>query len=184
MKVYLFYRVATKTMNIDPPSLYAFTENKELADKFELTRDMKQFYLKKVKMSEEEFTKFRYDFGHCNLRLSGFTTRIKDFGKDIVFLVTTELEEEQTYLKADNILKELAKYTLMDGAYFNTDILKALNKLNYFALYKFYSMDEYYLYNGFNPTEVNHFDLGIEYDMLNLFFYFYGNTMNMKLKVD
>lgn len=184
MKVYIYYQHKTKTQKIVPPRIYGFTDDKEIAKKFELTRDMDQFHLKKVKMSTDEYKMFSYKYGQCYLKLSGFSTNIKNFGKDIVFLVTTELEEEQTYLKADNILKELAKYTLMDGAYFNTDILKALNKLNYFALYKFYSMDEYYLYNGFNPTEVNHFDLGIEYDMLNLFFYFYGNTMNMKLKVD
>lgn len=182
MKVYLFYRVATKTMNIDPPTLYAFTENKELADKFELTRDMKQFYLKKVKMNEEEFNKFRYDFGHCNLRLSGFTTRIKDFGKDIMFLVTTEKEEESVYLRADDILKELGKYTDMEAGYFNTEVMKALNQLNYYSLYKFYSNDENYLYSGINPIGVNHFDLNLTYDMLNLFFFFYGDTL--KLKVD
>lgn len=182
MKVYIFYQCRTKAHKISPPRLYAHTTNKELAEQFEMTRDMKQFYLKKVKMTDEEYNEFRYKYSASNLRLSGFTTNIKDFGPDVMFLVTTEKEEEDTYLRADDILKELGKYTMMDGAYFNKEIMKALNELNYFSLYKFYSNDENYLFNGFNPANANHFDLGIKYDMLNLFFYFYGSTLNVKVK--
>lgn len=180
MKVYQFFQIATLNGPLPEPILYAFTNDKELSIAFINTRNMKLFAKQVIDIPKKEYKEFAdkhrgYILGSC-----GFTTRstLLSDREQIVRFVATRSEEQFVYTSSDKIITELSKHTKECSEIFNDDLLKALNILNYFDILTFSMKNEYYFYPA--STEFNDVqDLNLKYDMLELFVYFFGDTIKI-----
>ena len=180
MKVYQFFKVATLDGPLSEPLLYAFTDDKKLSNEFTNTRNMKLFAKQVIKIPKKEYKEFAdkhrgYILGSC-----GFTTRsgLSPDGEQIARFVATRSEEQFVYTSSDKIISELSKHTKECSEIFNDDLLKALKIINYFDIFTFSVQNEYYFYPEtipFNDTQ----DLNLKYDMLELFVYFFGDSIKL-----
>ena len=180
MKVYQFFQIATLNGPLPEPILYAFTNDKELSNAFTNTRNMKLFAKQVINIPKKEYKEFAdkhrgYILGSC-----GFTTRSTlSFDREqIARFVATRSEEQFVYTSSDKIITELSKHTKECSEIFNDDLIKALKILNYFDIFTFSMKNEYYFYptaTEFNDTQ----DLNLKYDMLELFVYFFGDTIKI-----
>lgn len=180
MKVYQFFQIATLNGPLPEPMLYAFTNDKELSNAFTNTRNMKLFAKQVINIPKKEYKEFAdkhrgYILGSC-----GFTTRSTlSFDREqIARFVATRSEEQFVYTSSDKIITELSKHTKECSEIFNDDLIKALKILNYFDIFTFSMKNEYYFYptaTEFNDTQ----DLNLKYDMLELFVYFFGDTIKI-----
>lgn len=181
MKVYVFYMVANSTGLLDVPRMYAVTHKKHIAQGFKESRNMKYFLLKEYEQDDDEFKLHADKYRNYILGTRGFTTRSKDSinGQETVYITATQGEEEHTYIQSENVTFELGKHTVDNSEIFNDDIVKSLNDLQYFEMYRFYRDSDAYFYSGLEDfTRPEDFDWKI--DMLALFLYYYGYTMNLK----
>ena len=180
MKVYQFFKVATLDGPLSEPLLYAFTDDKKLSNEFTNTRNMKLFAKQVIDIPKKEYKEFAdkhrgYILGSC-----GFTTRsgLSPDGEQIARFVATRSEEQFVYTSSDKIISELSKHTKECSEIFNDDLLKALKIINYFDIFTFSVQNEYYFYPEtipFNDTQ----DLNLKYDMLELFVYFFGDSIKL-----
>lgn len=180
MKVYQFFKVASLDGPLPEPILYAFTNDKELSNAFTNTRNMKLFAKQVIDIPKKEYKEFADKHSGYILGSCGFTTRSAlSFDREqIVRFVATRSEEQFVYTSSDKIITELSKHTKECGEIFNNDLLKALNILNYFDILTFSMKNEYYFYPA--ATEFNDVqDLNLKYDMLELFVYFFGDTIKI-----
>ena len=180
MKVYQFFKVASLNGPLPEPMLYAFTNDKELSTAFTNTRNMKLFAKQVIDIPKKEYKEFADKHSGYILGSCGFTTRSTlSFDREqIARFVATRSEEQFVYTSSDKIITELSKHTKECSEIFNDDLLKALNILNYFDILTFSMKNEYYFYPA--ATEFNDVqDLNLKYDMLELFVYFFGDTIKI-----
>lgn len=171
MNVYFIYK----------DSLYAITNNKKVLDSFLSERNPKLFKIVKHKMTRETYLYLIKDYHKYQLDFRQLETKSNiDIGrrKIKVAIVATEYEEMDVFLKADKVFTEIGEKLLEICEYFNEDVLKALETLHYFELYKFSNnfTEQQHFYDGYYGMPV--FDIkNYTIDQLGLFIYLYGNTM-------
>jgi len=192
MKLYVYYFADKNAEERIEPFLYAYTNDKELADKFEDTRDMNKFILKtKDNIKKKHMLEIAHTHSRHQLVKTYFDTKDMDDPTKIIKvpLVCTWEEEETVFIKSDQISYIFSKY-MFNPVALNLKLQKSLNTLGYFQMYNF-------LYNNFLVSEELTDDLyrGIfhasneddelpllqfKIDYLAFFYYLYGGTMSKK----
>jgi hypothetical protein len=175
MNVWFIYK---HTANIHP-FLYAITDDKELCQTFLETRRSDLFEAVKKDLKKEDYKYFLRDHLSLKLGIKKFRTKSKKdslSNESIVEIVTTDAEEMDIFMRADETVLEIGKYTQKYPQLFNKKLLGALLTLHYFEIYKFcVDCDDPYL------SGVDIFDwTTYKIDELGIFLYLYGNTLDKK----
>lgn len=178
MLVYLIYK---KPENSEP-SLYAFTDKKYLKESFCEEREMSLFSVVDREVSKEEYKHLSRSLHSYILGRRGFETNSSSSvlvsKKTHVYITATETEEMDVFIKSDVVMYEMAKHTDLIVKYFKDDIIKALNTIHYFEIYKFANPDDMdYFIEGVSPYTIDAGNSNFKADMLSVFLYLYGNTM-------
>ena len=184
MKVYLVYKITRdKTGEVMlHPFLYGYTTKKSIIKEFENQRNMKHFAILSREFTKNEYMLFDRDNRHMYLDIRRYDTYIKDEAghfKDYIEIVSTEYEEEQTYVKADSALFEVGKFTDYPLYIFNEEIVKSLKILQYNVIRDFRSD---YHYNAqadlmFPVVNIGKKSSDIRVDTFYIFMFLFGNTM-------
>ncbi len=187
MNLYMFYKKPQEGFD-DPPTLYAFTNSKELKDKFVKFRNMNKFIFRKdVGISKKEYVKFSSKWHKYELITGQFYTRAEMHSKKIpVSVLCTCAEEDTVLINSDRLWSE-CKSCLFDASILNSKYLRALNTLMYFKFYGFYKLrpkydiDDFYepYYSAYGPPTdfiMSELQEGYSYDDLKLFLRFFGDT--------
>ena len=153
-------------------SLYAWTDIKELYERFTNERNMDLFIVKKYEYNAD--LSFSLAINSQGSYLEVVKGRTKDYEHKIVpiDLVMTMNEKlsiikEYTYF----IYQDIWNYVKTEPDLFNDDLLKSLKKIKYNYLYKIFSDD----------TKLNNdsakFYSTVNMDLLSVFIHFYGKTL-------
>ena len=183
MTVYFIYKHGK---NIDTPYLYAITDNKRIKDKFFRERKKSMFKSIEKDMDKNLYKKFLSEHKSYELWRRGFETSSPDgLGKKAhIFLIATAYEEMNVVTQNDRVIMEIGKYTDEIARTFNKDLLKALNKLYYFEIYKFCNSDFYgcndYFVRGVIPFKSEDFCI----DSFSVFLFLYGDTLDKKVIIN
>lgn len=179
MKVYFIY----KNDKINNPHLYAITDKKDLKNSFMEERKKSLFVVKKKELEKDEYKEFIRNHSTYLLGRRWFETKPSSSNslekRAVAYITATQSEEMDVFMKMDDVLLEISKFTDEASIAFNTKLLHALNKLMYFEIKKYREI----IYNTYN-----YFTDGVEYapisdikiDALGVFLYLYGNTMSSK----
>lgn len=182
MKLYLFYK---KIEGLEP-SLYAYTDDKDLYKEFKKDRDMNIFEVKKLEVTEEQFLFYENKYRGYVLGRRGYQTSPSSSNslqkRDHVFIVSTYKEEMDTYMKSDDITSFLYKYTNSLSFDVNEELMNALNTLGYYKVMKMGNSDSLPFLEGVFPTlnynlSINDLFKEIKPDMLFIFVKLFGYTM-------
>lgn len=192
MKVYMIY----KKMKALEPLFYAYTDEKELKDKFFEQRNKNKFFYFKQDMTKDEFKLFKCKYYKYSLSEVSFKT--KDINslnnKGYVPIVVTGNEEFNTLISNDDVILELAKFTNPDEGFILQDkYLNALIALRYFQFCKYKEEEELsfnpksfnrkesneysYIINGINPFRKD----SMEFDEYEVFMTKYKDTMKSNI---
>lgn len=160
MNIYMFYIKASKEFKDNPPTLYAYTDNKKISDQFKLQRNMNRFVYMKAKFTKDEYLSFSKYHDKYQLRYCQFYTKSDMFGRRApVSVLCTYKEEESILFNSDRLWNEYSKY-LFDGKCFKSEYLRALETLLFMKLYLFYKKgpcdtDYFYdpYYTAFGPSK-------------------------------
>lgn len=167
------------------PSLYAYTDKKELANEFKSQREMEKFICEIKDLTSEEMKLLNM---HSSYRLqhASFYTQSDEFGKTTSAEIVCTFGEEMSIVKnMDRIWTEFSKY-LFDSSIFKSEYIKALYDLLFVDFYVFYKkkymmIDDFYgpYYTSFGPSNdfiADEFHAKYEYDQLNLFLRYFSST--------
>ena len=187
MTLYLFYKKSPEGFDNDP-ILYAFTNDKDFANKFKKYRNMNKFiFRKETGVSKSEYNKFSSQWHKCELINGQFYTRGDILSKRVpVSVLCTCKEEETVLINSDRMWDEYID-RFFDTSVINDKYLNALNKLLYFKFYGFfklrpkYDVDDFYepYYSAYGPPTdliLAEIQEGYQYDDLKLFLRFFGDT--------
>lgn len=187
MTLYLFYKKSPEGF-VNDPVLYAFTNNKDVANKFRNDRNMDKFvFHKETGVSKDEFNRFSSQYHKCELINGHFYTKGDILNKRVpVSVLCTCKEEETVLINSDKMWNEY-KDCLFDASMIKNKYLKALNTLMYFKFYGFfelkskYDVDDFYepYYSAYGPSAdfiLGEMQNGYQYDDLKLFLHFFGDT--------
>ena len=190
MKLYLFYRKNPDEYD-NLNSIYAYTEDKEYADKFIEDRNMDMFIYKKQNVSKSEFKDIKSKYWKYQLKEGSFYTftnsEIRE--KVIVTIICTWAEESSIQINGDKMWQEYSR-NLFDCKAFKSEYIRALEKLLFVKFYTFYNLkyDVYadYFYNpyvnAYSAEELiyDDFSNSFTYDELKLFIRFYKWSFKIK----
>lgn len=150
--------------------LYAYTDNKEYAEKFEEFRNMDLFTRVKKRITKDDVNYLAMEFQGSYLMSNtykGYNTKNKKYYN--IEIITTEIESlnvgnKKVYMENAGLYHNC----VIDPYYFNNKLMVALKNIGYFSVYAVYKgIDEY-------PFELNIPKI----DEISLFVYFYGNTID------
>lgn len=169
MKVYIYYDANLK-------SIYAFTDNKNLAKTFERERNMKVFVKKVVEMTRDEFLQFELTRGRYCLAERFYQTRDTSTGIQKirhVAIVGPEHEENTVFSKSMSVCDEAAKFYNPLIATLNDEYLKALAVLQYWDIMRMSNV-----ISPYKPEEdiLCEAPSDMEVDSFELFLLLYGHT--------
>lgn len=155
----------------DDKTLYAYTDQKELARKFESTRDMNIFYKIKKVISKDALNSLAEEYQNKYLNEYELNTYDTNTGyKCKVYIVMTQ-EEYMTVLASDaGILVGLNSHCFYDPRIFKDEIQEALNEIYYKYFFTSISSGKAILYEF--DENVN-----LTIDQLGVFLAFYGLYM-------
>jgi len=174
IKVYFVYHKIEGII----PTLYGYTNNKQIINKFMEERNMSMFLIKTSHMTKDDYkylNEARYEYmledrGYATYKYIGGILK-----KTTVCIVSTYNEEISAFIEADRISDEISKYTSYESRFFNHELTEALNNLLYFQFYK--RKEEYDPFvagvDKFDPNEEP-----FRIDSLGVFLYKYGHTLN------
>ena len=177
IKITIFYKHnSLEDVDRDAPSIYAYTADEELAEKFMSERNMDLFIKIKKKMSTSEYKKFNNACYKYRLEIRSMYTKDPNmYGKkQIVKVLSTWGELEKISLNPDMIYKELSRHLVKGFSNYKNEYKDVLNKLAY------RDARDYYITTHYNTffQSVNNDDLvDITLDEFGMFMYFFGNTM-------
>ena len=180
MKVYFVYFHDAES-EIEP-YFYAFTEDKEILNKFKTERDKKYFSIVEKEIHKKDFKSFKMYNNAYYLSDHAFKTHDGPLSH-IIHFVTNEIEYMQVYKLSDEVFLSLAKYTDHITFKFKSEILEALNNLWYFQVMKLYYASNI-TYPDFNeiPSFLNgtfSFDVNsVNIDEFAIFLKLYYKTIN------
>lgn len=174
MTVYFIYKHGDDIR----PFLYAITDKKKLKDSFMNERKKSLFVVKEKEMTREAFLNVCKYHGKYLLGKRGFETRspFPDVSSStIIWLTTTDYEEMDVFTKEDSVILSLGKFTDDIACAFNKDLLKSLDMLHYFEIYKFVNDRRYsYFVEGVDLFSSDKYRI----DMFGVFLYLYGETLD------
>lgn len=166
MKIYGYHLVNTGLT----PTLYAITNQKDLAKRFEKEREMTKF--KKTVLedcSKEDWLFYANKYRSQILRECSIRTR-SDFnacGRKTLEILCTCEEEERSVLGEKYVIKRLSQNFNVDSGFFKMSHVKSLSALSYFAME----------YNPMMESSTLSFDeSGFALDELNIFLELFGET--------
>lgn len=176
MTVYFIYKHGPEIH----PYLYALTDKKKLKNSFMKERKKSMFVVKEKTMERSDFLNICKTHSKYLLAERGFETN-SPFrhlsSSTVIWLTTTDYEEMNVITKEDVVILELGKYTDDISRAFNTDLLKALDKLHYFEIYKF--VNEVQCHHSYFVAGVDTFSASkYRIDMFGVFMYLYGSTID------
>ena len=178
MKIYFIY----KHGGLLQPSLYAITDKKKLKNSFIKERKKDIFTVKEKEVTKEELTMILRNHSSYLLGRHGFETQSMSSDlpkKCYIYLTTTFKEEIDVVEKEDSIFLYLGKLIDDDAKFFNEKLLKALNELHYFEIYKF--VNQIYMYNDYFVKGVEEIYTGkYKLDLFSVFLFLYGDTLDKK----
>ena len=160
------------------PFLYAITDKKKLKDSFVKERKKSLFVVKEKDMTKEQFLQLCSQHGKYLLGKRGFETQSpfpELSSSSVIWLTTTDYEEMDVFTKEDTVLVSLGRYTDDIACAFKKELLKALDLLHYFEIYKFVNDRRYsYFVEGVDLFSSENYRI----DMFGVFLYLYGDTLD------
>lgn len=118
--------------------IYAFTDNKKLADKFKKTRNMKKFFCKKQKLDRAAYNDLIRYYMENELEMFEGTTVGKGYTIEIFKLVITRREKRTCQSLGSLVLNErLYTYAWDSPKLFKEKYRKALDTIQYSAVNKY-----------------------------------------------
>lgn len=150
--------------------IYAYTDNKEYAELFELDRNMSMFTCIKKKIGIDEINFLAREYQNCYLKEMKMRIFDKSKSKWINAVYITTVSEYLTVTTASISLIEsdIYEHCWYNPGIFKKNIFKALEVIEYNNVYRQITSNVY----DDNETEIN-----IKPDMLGIFLYYYGKTM-------
>lgn len=175
------------------PVLYAYTNKKELYEKFKEVRDMNKFLYTDREITKSQYFDFTHQYPDQQLTETKFTTKDHEFpGTEIsVSMVCTWTEEKTVIIESDESVFRLFKDKVFDPSILNTGIKADLYKFGFFTIYQFLYQNMY-IYKPLEGSEYSgifHKDCfggdfqrpipirGVKADQFGMFMYLYGGTM-------
>jgi len=151
--------------------LYAYTDNKSLAEEFISTRNMKVFVYDKKDLTKEEvnaLADLRYKYKYLSkVKLTTRSDKNKNKTKDIP-IVMTESEKSFIIGKSAAVMNDMYVSSWYDPYIFNTELRKALFNIGYFKLNDDLNKEEYEIYDS-NYKRILDKSPTIKIDELQLF---------------
>ena len=139
-KFWIFYLVYDKAIwDVEPYGIYAYTNKKEYAKKFENTRNMNRFCMKELKLDREEINALYKNFTNNQLEIMKGKTKLNDT-KEIREFETVVTMREQIACKhhATLYINEYACRYAWDTPYiFKSKYIRALNTIGYSYYYNY-----------------------------------------------
>lgn len=167
---------------MDPPVIYAITDNPEYAKLFEETRNMDFFYKKEITCTRKEGMRELDRMKAPMLTITGLKTSKDKIGSMTVNLVCTWEEERAIVLDAGSIYYQYVSDNLLNPDIYSEKVNKYLETIDYQKTwrYKIIKSDpsglEEYMFSRDNYL------LSIDVDELMLFLKSYGWTMKTNKK--
>ena len=166
--LHIFYLIKNRRGEVlDPPVVYAATDEPDLAKEFKQTRNMELFYYKKVKCSRKEVIENLDRLRGCKLTKTTFLTK-NFFGTKTVEVVVTWKEEQEIFLSSNKIYTNLISPSVINPEIFNDDVYKMLDSITYTRLWRVKKE------STINPFEEESTYLSLKYDELSIFIKSYG----------
>ena len=166
--LHIFYLIKNRRGEVlDPPVVYAATDEPDLAKEFKQTRNMELFYYKKVKCSRKEVIENLDRLRGCKLTKTTFLTK-NFFGTKTVEVVVTWKEEQEIFLSSNKIYTNLISPSVINPDIFNDDVYKMLDSITYTRLWRVKKE------SSINPFEEESSYLSLKYDELSIFIKSYG----------
>ena len=161
IKFYVYY----DTFDIPDITVYAYTDDKKIAKKFEKTRDMKRFYKKVIKGTSEDRKTLLQDYADLELEL------YKLCGKNFSTEIPITKWEKFTIVNMGyrSITIDIPLFCNIFPFIFANDIREALVALKYVEVYKFL--------NGHN--DLASLEEIFSVDTMELFLQEYGFTLSL-----
>lgn len=183
MKLFTYYLIKNvRNELMDPPVIYAITDNPEYAKLFEETRNMDFFYKKEITCTRKEGMRELDRMKAPMLTITGLKTSKDKIGSMTVNLVCTWEEERAIVLDAGSIYYQYVSDNLLNPDIYSEKVNKYLETIDYQKTwrYKIIKSDpsglEEYMFSRDNYL------LSIDVDELMLFLKSYGWTMKTNKK--
>ena len=102
-------------------SLYAFTDDSDIANEFILTRDMNKFYHKVVNMDKEEYNIFSGKNIEYLLSFNEYNTKKIDeagfYRVDVINIVSTQIENDDIHYNMESFVADYISPNISDMTY-------------------------------------------------------------------
>lgn len=179
-KYYFFYLYDEKNKQI--PSLYAYTDDENLAKSFKETRDMNIFILKVHKITRREVNQLAQEYPELYLvEVNGHSKILNDNKYEIIGVSITMTMIERTTIMSgycEQIYSNLWTKCKFNPLMFQSEIVGALIYIDYFKAYSTYFGSEIdaKLLKLMGEDNMNVYD-DYKMDLISVFVYYYGRTM-------
>ena len=154
----------------DSEEPYAYTDNKQYANLFELDRNMNLFKKIKKEMTKDEINFLAREYQ--NMYLKEVRLKIYDKSKerwfDGSFIMTADEYFNITMTEIRLMESDLFQHCWDNPAKFNSKIIKALEILEYNNVYRQISSTKY---------DERNIKINVKPDLLGIFLHYYGKTM-------
>ena len=183
MKIYAYY-----LLEMDMQPLYAFAKEKEIAKRFEESRNMNKFLKKELSLNKDDYYQFCDTFKSHQLTVATFTTKdpSRPTTKREIKVVCTWDEEKTSIIKQDEAYQLFFSKNLLPPKIFTGEVQDTLCALGYHSIYTwlhdqyflpFFDMAENDLIYDIDPDEKSVDPARYEIETFGIFMYLYGNTM-------
>ena len=191
MIIYIFYFKDKDDNRELEPFLYAYTGNKDLANRFMEFRDMSKFRLVKREISQNQYNDFSRQYPSQQLTKTKFLTKSDDtMGKSYVEIVCTWDEEKNSIMNSDDTVFTLFKDKMFNPRLLSLDLKIDLHKLGFFTIYQ-YLYQQMYIYeplldpefSGIFSADIIAGDIikplpnNLKTDEFEMFMYLYNGTI-------
>lgn len=172
MILHVYYLIKNKQEDLlDPPVMYAITDDQAYANEFEETRNMSLFFHKVIKCKRKEGMKNMDRLKEYILTKTPLLTKNEFGGSYSVNILCTWREETKVFLKYNELYYDLIRPNLLiSPRIFSDKIQSILKRINYL---KYWDVKE----SEFNEYAMTQIDLSIKIDELVLYLKSYGWMM-------
>lgn len=147
-------------IEVDDGLLYAYTDNKDLAKKFEETRDMSKFFKVKRKITRDELNYLADVYNKEYMMMKSFETKTENGDVITCDLVLTKMEFfaiDRAYIEMS--ISKIWTYTWINPFIFKEKIIDALDNLGYILGYNMIKGNDKKgdIYSIFKPDYISAF---------------------------